>query len=54
MRTPKLDTDELDQDLEEDEQEGLLASTGRRFNATWSDITGRAQRSNPDYGTANT
>lgn len=34
---------QLDQDAEEDEEEGLLASTGRRFGATWQDITGRAK-----------
>ncbi|OCK93613.1 uncharacterized protein K441DRAFT_661564 [Cenococcum geophilum 1.58] len=49
FRTPKLDTDQLDADLEEEEEEGLLASTGRRFNATWQDITGRAK----NYGTTN-
>lgn len=36
---------QLDQDLEEDEEEGLLASTGRRFGATWQDITGKARKS---------
>jgi len=30
----------LDADLEDEEEEGLLASTGRRFNAAWSDVTG--------------
>jgi LMBR1 domain-containing protein 1 len=40
FRTPKLDLGDVDADLEEDEEEGLLASTGRRFNATWQDITG--------------
>lgn len=50
FRTPKLDTDQLDADLEEEEEEGLLASTGRRFNATWQDITGRAKK---NYGTTN-
>lgn len=44
FRTPKLDAYQLDQDLEEDEEEGLLASTGRRFGATWQDITGRAKK----------
>jgi len=44
FRTPKLDEYQLDQDAEEDEEEGLLASTGRRFGATWQDITGRASR----------
>jgi LMBR1 domain-containing protein 1 len=36
--------DDLDQDAEEDEEEGLLASTGRRFGATWQDIMGRANK----------
>jgi len=36
----------LDEDAEVDEEEGLLASTGRRFNATIGDITGRI-RGNP-------
>lgn len=44
FRTPKLNAYQLDQDLEEDEEEGLLASTGRRFGATWQDITGRAKQ----------
>jgi LMBR1 domain-containing protein 1 len=43
FKTPHLDTDQLDADLEEEEEEGLLASTGRRFGATWQDITGRAK-----------
>lgn len=41
FRTPKLNEYQMDQDAEEDEEEGLLASTGRRFGATWQDITGR-------------
>lgn len=52
FRTPKLDTEQMDRDLEEEEEEGLLASTGRRFGATWQDITGRARKNN--YGTAHT
>lgn len=48
FRTPKLDEEQLDADLEEEEEEGLLASTGRRFNATWQDIVGRGQKRN--YG----
>ena len=44
FRTPKLNAYQLDQDLEEDEEEGLLASTGRRFGATWQDITGKARK----------
>lgn len=44
FRTPKMDEFQSDQDAEEDEEEGLLASTGRRFGATWQDITGRATK----------
>ena len=44
FRTPKLDAYMLDQDAEEEEEEGLLASTGRRFGATWQDITGKAKK----------
>lgn len=43
FRTPRLNMTELDEDAEADEEEGLLASTGRRFGATWQDIRGRAQ-----------
>jgi LMBR1 domain-containing protein 1 len=43
FRTPKLNLSDLDEDAEADEEEGLLASTGRRFGATWQDITGRAR-----------
>ncbi|KAI1328974.1 hypothetical protein F5Y16DRAFT_367754 [Xylariaceae sp. FL0255] len=53
FRTPKLNLNEIDEDAEADEEEGLLASTGRRFGATWQDITGRAKRNDPaqpDYG----
>ncbi|RMZ91444.1 hypothetical protein DV736_g1311, partial [Chaetothyriales sp. CBS 134916] len=48
FRTPKFtgpDGDgDSDDDAVEEEEEGLLASTGRRFDATWQDITGRARR----------
>jgi LMBR1 domain-containing protein 1 len=40
----------LDADLEDEEEEGLLASTGRRFNATWQDITGRSKKRLARYG----
>jgi LMBR1 domain-containing protein 1 len=43
FRVPRLDEDQLDEDLREEEEEGLLASTGRRFGATWQDITGRSR-----------
>ncbi|KAJ5663768.1 lysosomal cobalamin transporter [Penicillium longicatenatum] len=46
FRSPRLDERQLDEDAEEAEEEGLLANTGRRFNATWQDITGRADRRN--------
>lgn len=41
IRTPKLDESQLEEDVEEQEEESLLASTSRRFSATWQDITGR-------------
>ncbi|KAJ5476035.1 LMBR1-like membrane protein [Penicillium sp. IBT 31633x] len=44
LRSPKLNEAQLDEDAEEAEEEGLLANTGRRFNASWQDITGRAAR----------
>ena len=50
FRTPKMDEDGMDDDLEEDEEEGLLSSTGRRFNATWQDITGRSKQRQQRYG----
>jgi LMBR1 domain-containing protein 1 len=54
FRTPKFDEEQLDADLEEEEEEGLLASTGRRFNATWQDITGKAKKRQQNYGTTST
>jgi LMBR1 domain-containing protein 1 len=50
FRTPKLNLSELDEDAEADEEEGLLASTGRRFGATWQDIRGKAKK--PSGGAA--
>ncbi|KAJ8066041.1 hypothetical protein OCU04_005134 [Sclerotinia nivalis] len=52
FRTPKLDLSELDEDAEADEEEGLLASTGRRFGATWQDIRGKAKKQIPSSGAA--
>jgi len=46
FRTPRLNMSEIDDEAEADEEEGLLASTGRRFGATWQDITGRTKNSN--------
>jgi LMBR1 domain-containing protein 1 len=54
FRMPRLNEGQLDEDLEEEEEEGLLASTGRRFNATWQDITGRVKKRAARYGTTDT
>ena len=48
FRTPKLSFEEIDEDAEEDEEESLLASTGRRFGATWQDLRGKAGSGNND------
>uniref|UniRef100_L2FL56 Probable lysosomal cobalamin transporter n=1 Tax=Colletotrichum fructicola (strain Nara gc5) TaxID=1213859 RepID=L2FL56_COLFN len=45
FRTPKLNMSEIDEDAEADEEEG------RRFGATWQDITGRSKSKNT-YGTS--
>ena len=50
FRTPRMDVEGLDADLEEEEDEGLLSSTGRRFNATWQDITGKSKKRMAKYG----
>jgi len=49
-----MDIEGMDADLEEEEEEGLLASTGRRFNATWQDITGRSKQRVARYGATDT
>ena len=54
FRTPRLDVAGIDADLEEEEEEGLLSSTGRRFNATWQDITGRSKKRIARYGGTDT
>ena len=51
FRTPKLNLSELDADAEADEEEGLLASTSRRFGATWQDIRGKTKKP-ANYGAA--
>ncbi|KAI1103569.1 LMBR1-like membrane protein-domain-containing protein [Jackrogersella minutella] len=53
FRTPRLNLSELDEEAEADEEEGLLASTGRRFGATWQDITGRPKRGSNGSGSGN-
>ncbi len=52
FRTPKLVEEGEDEDALEEEEEGLLASTGRRFGATWQDITGRVGGGNKSTGGA--
>lgn len=51
FRTPKLSDPDSDDDALEEEEEGLLASTGRRFGATWQDITGRTSHDGRNGGT---
>jgi LMBR1 domain-containing protein 1 len=53
FRAPKLNISEFDEDAEVDEEEGLLASTSRRFGATWQDIRGKGRSSNNASGGSN-
>ncbi|KAH6884553.1 hypothetical protein B0T10DRAFT_132464 [Thelonectria olida] len=46
FRTPKLNMSEIDENAEVDEEESLLASTGRRFGATWQDVRGKTGSQN--------
>lgn len=41
FRTPKVNLSQFDEEAEADEEESLLASTGRRFGATWQDVRGK-------------
>lgn len=50
FRTPKLNMSEIDENAEADEEESLLASTGRRFGATWQDVRGKAGTQNTGRG----
>ncbi|EAS36900.3 LMBR1 domain-containing protein [Coccidioides immitis RS] len=43
FRTPRFDEQQMDEDAEEAEEEGLLAASGSRFNAAWQDTTGRTR-----------
>jgi LMBR1 domain-containing protein 1 len=45
FRTPKLNLSQIDEEAEADEEESLLASTGRRFGATWQDVRGKVSSS---------
>ncbi|PHH70370.1 hypothetical protein CDD80_6060 [Ophiocordyceps camponoti-rufipedis] len=42
FRAPSVNVAEMDEDAEADEEESLLATTGRRFGATWQDLRGRS------------
>ncbi|KAI2630346.1 hypothetical protein GGS26DRAFT_558911 [Hypomontagnella submonticulosa] len=50
FRAPKLNMGDIDEEAEADEEEGLLATTGRRFGATWQDIRGRVKNGNNGAG----
>ncbi|CAG9948777.1 unnamed protein product [Clonostachys rosea f. rosea IK726] len=41
IRTTKVNMSEIDEDAEADEEESLLATTRRRFSATWEDLRGK-------------
>lgn len=41
FRSPKVNLSQIDEEAEADEEESLLASTGRRFGATWQDVRGK-------------
>ncbi|KAM4067293.1 LMBR1-like membrane protein [Hirsutella rhossiliensis] len=47
FRAPKVNVAEMDEDAEADEEESLLATTGRRFGATWQDLRGKPASSGP-------
>ena len=53
IRTPRINLAEIDEDAEADEQESLLATTGRRFGATWSDLRGKPSGGNNNRGGRN-
>lgn len=53
FRTPKLNLSEIDAEAEADEEESLLASTGRRFGATWQDFRGKVSSQNQQNNEAN-
>lgn len=41
FRAPKVSVGDMDEDAEADEEESLLATTGRLFGATWEDLRGK-------------
>ncbi|KAH7155847.1 hypothetical protein B0J13DRAFT_234836 [Dactylonectria estremocensis] len=46
FRTPTINMSEFDEQAEADEEESLLATTGRRFGATWQDVRGKTGSGN--------
>ncbi|KAL7908888.1 hypothetical protein GGI35DRAFT_452320 [Trichoderma velutinum] len=44
VRAPRVNVAEIDEFAEADEEESLLASTSRRFDATWQDVRGQPRR----------
>ena len=50
IRTPKVNMHEIDEDAEADEEESLLATTGRRFDATWQDLRGKTRNTGGSGG----
>ena len=50
IRTPQVNMSEIDEDAENDEQESLLATTGRRFGATWQDVRGKNKGARANNG----
>ncbi|KJZ73742.1 Putative lysosomal cobalamin transporter [Hirsutella minnesotensis 3608] len=52
FRTPRVNMADMDEDAEADEEESLLATTGRRFGATWQDLRGKPSRTNRTGGDA--
>ncbi|KAH7234059.1 hypothetical protein B0J15DRAFT_154776 [Fusarium solani] len=45
FRTPRVNLSQIDEEAEADEEESLLATTGRRFGATWQDVRGKTGNS---------
>ncbi|KAF4459340.1 lysosomal cobalamin transporter [Fusarium albosuccineum] len=53
FRTPKVNLSQIDEEAEADEEESLLATTGRRFGATWEDVRGKVSSSGNGNSTNN-
>lgn len=53
FRSPKVNMSEIDAEAEADEEESLLATTGRRFGATWQDVRGKVGGNQSENNVAN-